>query len=112
MRLMRLPAADRGMLVIRLEEKRPLGRMTVADEAGNPLMYLVDNMNNREKSFVLPASLGEQGMRLQDAAGNVLFSYGIEEKQASEPPQQEAETPAESPLPDDAILEGKAEMPG
>ena len=89
MRLLRLPAANRGMLVIHLEEKKALGRLTVEDENGTLLFSLIDALKNRRKAFTLPSFLGDQGLILRDEGGKVIFSYGIRPAVTGQPDQEE-----------------------
>lgn len=97
MRLLRLPAADRGMLVIHLEQKKALGRLTVGDETGKPQAYLIDAVNSRDKAFPLPSRLGTEGFMLMDDRGEILFSYGIKAAPAMpEPPEAEQAPAAEN----------------
>ena len=106
MRLLRLPAADRGMLVIRLVQKKALGRLIVGDGTGKPQAYLIDAINSRDKAFPLPSRLGTEGFLLMDDRGEILFSYGI--KAAPDLQEQpEAEQTQEA-----GICEGQPEVMG
>ena len=76
LKLLRPSAPEQGVLRIKTDARVALGRLEIRNSEGTPMYALIDARKNRDKTFILPASLCEEAFHLYDESGSLLFSTG------------------------------------